>query len=506
MLNGWVVVGIALLVIVQQVWLVLGWFSRFVSDDWALFWAAAESWGRLQPEQPSFWGQAYGSTLESIPTEILHRLGLGYPLALPLVLTAGHLLSWWIPAAAAWRRGRRLLAASAVALPALLSTEYVVAASVYGFVVARVIGAVVLALVILHAERVRWAAAAWSLSAFAFVIDSSTLLMTAPACAYALVRCLPAARERGWRGSTVTFLIGLTPVGGWLIFTNWWYAQHPTDILHPAAPLDPQWWVLGQNLTSPDRILGAYTPELLQTSWLLYVLVIALGVLLIRQRDIASLLAYAAFVLVTGLALSLGKTFDDLGSVYFQAARLILPLPLGFWFVCACLRPLPVREQWRRWVAVGLIVAVGLTAAWRVVTWPIRGGQLETLAVGTSAQYEQMGADELLTLCERVRQAAQQTGADVAIFSDRIPAYGCAAQIGPSVTTVYPGYDRRRWVLESLTTPRAAPVVLWVGQVPGMCDTGETCAEVAPGVSTIDLRGRSPIQLLQDLIVYVRPF
>ena len=57
-----IVLGIAVLVLVQQAWLVLGWFSRFVSDDWALLWAAAESWGRLRPEQPNFWGQEYGST------------------------------------------------------------------------------------------------------------------------------------------------------------------------------------------------------------------------------------------------------------------------------------------------------------------------------------------------------------------------------------------------------------------------------------------------------------
>jgi hypothetical protein len=68
-----VIAGIAVLVIVQQTALILGWFNRFVSDDWALLWTAAESWGRLQPEQPNFWGQAYGSTLESIPTEMLQK-------------------------------------------------------------------------------------------------------------------------------------------------------------------------------------------------------------------------------------------------------------------------------------------------------------------------------------------------------------------------------------------------------------------------------------------------
>jgi hypothetical protein len=505
-LGGWVVLGIAVLVLIQQTWLVIGWFSRFVSDDWALLWAAAESWGRLQPEQPNFWGQAYGSTLESIPTEFLHTLGFGYPVALPIVLTAAHLASWWIPAAAAWRRGHRFLAALAVALPAVLSTEYVVAASVYGTAAGRFFGGIVVAIVILFPDRLRWASAAVAVSALAFLVDTSSLLMTAPACVYTLVRCIPAARERGWRRTAITFLIALTPIGIWLAFVGWWYGQHPTDDMHPTAPFEPHWDVLGDNLTHPERMLGPYTPEVLRNPLLVFLIVGVLGVLVLVQRRLAVLLAFVVLILVTGLVLSLGKTYDDLGTVYFQAARLLLPLPIGLWFIATCLQPLPVSETWQRWTAIGLVVLVGLTATWRVVTWSDRGGMLEADAVGANAAYEQMSADELLAICDQVRQAAAQTGADVAIFADRIPAYGCAALIGPAVTTVFPGYDRRRWVLEALSRPRSTPVVLWVGQVPGMCDTGETCAEVTPGVSTIELAGRSPIQLLHDLIIAVRPF
>lgn len=505
-IDRWVVISLAGLVLIQQTWLVLGWFGRFVSDDWALLWAAAESWGRLQPEQPNFWGQAYGSTLESIPTQLLHAVGVGYPLALPIVLTAAHLASWWIPAAAAWRRGRRFLAALAVATPALLSTEYVVAASVYGTAAGRFIGGLVLAVVILFPDRIRWAATALALSAVAFLVDTSSLLMTAPALVYTLVRCIPAARERGWRRTAITFLLALTPIGIWLAFVGWWYGEHPTDDMHPAAPFAPQWDVLADNLGNPERMLGPYTTEILRNPLLVFVATAALGVLVLLQRRLAPILAFAVLIMVTGLVLSLGKTYDDLGTVYFQAARLLLPLPIGLWFVATCLRPLPVSEKWQRGTAVGLVVLLGVTATWRVVTWSDRGGMLETHGVGSNSQYAQMPADDLLALCDQVRQAAGQTGADVAIFQDRIAAYGCAARIGPSLTTLYPAYDRRRWVLEAMTEPRSTPVVLWVGEVPGMCDTGETCAEVSPGISTIDLRGRSPIQLLHDLIIVVRPF
>ncbi len=506
-IDLWVVAAIGALVLIQQTWLVVGWFSRFVSDDWALLWAAAESWGRLAPEQPNFWGQAYGSTLESIPTQMLHAVGIGYPLALPITLTAAHLASWWIPAVAAWRRGHRFLTALAVAMPALLSTEYVVAASVYGTATGRFVGGIVLALVILFPDRVRWVAAAFALSACAFLVDTSSLLMTAPACAYGLVRCLPQARERGWRRTTITFLLALTPIGVWLAFVGWWYGAHPTDNMHPAAPFAPHWEVLTDNLEHPARMLGPYSLELLRSPLMVLVLATGLGVLVLVQRRLAPIVALVTLVLVSGLVLSLGKTYDDLGSVYFQAARLLLPLPMGLWFIAVCLRPLPFPRSWDRWTAVGLVLLLGLTACWRVISWSDRGGALEVQAVVPTSQYPQMPAGDLQELCDRVRDAAASAGTDIAVFDDRIAAYGCAALIGPSVTTVYPEYDRRRWVLEALDRPQDVPVVLYVGTPPGRCESeGETCTPVAPGIVAIDLADRTPIRMLHDMELTVRPF
>jgi hypothetical protein len=502
-----IVLGIAVLVLVQQAWLVLGWFSRFVSDDWALLWAAAESWGRLRPEQPNFWGQEYGSTLESIPTQMLHAVGLGYPLALPIVLTGAHLASWWIPAAAAWRRRHHFLAALAVAMPALLSTEYVVAASVYGTAAGRFLGGIVLAMVILFPDRLRWTAAAVAVSGCAFLVDTSSLLMTAPACAYGVVRCLPQARERGWRRSATTFLIALTPLGLWLAFVGWWYGEHPADNLHPTTPFAPSWDVLADNLENPARMLGPYSPELLRTPFFILVVVALLGVLVVRQRRIGPIVAFVTLILVTALVLSLGKTYDDLGSVYFQAARLLLPLPMGLWFVAVCLRPLPVSASWQQWTAVGLVAVLGLTAAWRVITWSDRGGALQAQAVAAGSQYPEMPVAQMDAECSRVRDAAVAAGTDIAIFDDRIPTYGCAALIGPAVTTLYPGYDRRRWVLEALDRPQDVATVLYVGSAPGLCQAEtETCTAVAPGITTIALNGRSPLQMLHDMQIAVRPF
>lgn len=505
-IDGRVVAGIAVLVLIQQAWLIAGWFRDLVSDDWALLWAAAESWGRWRPEQPNFWGQAYGSTLESIPTQVLHAVGVGYPLALPIVLTTAHLASWWIPAAAAWRCGNRLLAALAVAMPALLSTEYVVAASVYGTAAGRFIGGVVLALVILVPDRVIWVATALALSAVAFLVDASSLLMTAPALAYAAVRCGPQARQFGWRRTSITFLLALTPVGAWLAFVGWWYGEHPTDAMHPTAPFAPSWDVMVDNLTDPERMFGPYSPELLRLPLVVFVVAAVLGVLVIVRRRPAPIVAWVALVVVTALLLALPKTYDGLPSVYYQSARLLLPLPMGMWFVGWSVSPLSVAIRWQRWAAVGLIVAVGLTASWRVITWSARGAVLQAQATAPDSMYPQLPVEKLLPLCDQVRDAAVSAGTDIAVFEDRIAAYGCAAVIGPSLTTVYPEYDRRRWVLEALDRPQDVDVVLYVGTPPGQCNAGETCTQVVPGIAAIELAERTPIELLHDLQLPVRAF
>ena len=46
------------------------WTRHYVSEDQALLWSAARSWGEGHPRQPNFWGQTYGTTIEIIPAEV----------------------------------------------------------------------------------------------------------------------------------------------------------------------------------------------------------------------------------------------------------------------------------------------------------------------------------------------------------------------------------------------------------------------------------------------------
>ena len=150
---------------------------------------------------------------------------------------------------------------------------------------------------------------------------------------------------------------------------------------------------------------------------------------------------------------------------------------------------------------------IAVTAGYRAIMWPTRGAALQAEAVDPGAAFGQMPVDRLADICGRIDSAVAQTGADVAIFDvDRIAAYGCAAQNGPSVITVYPAYDRRRWVLEMLDHPRPAGRVLFFGPTPGACDQSESCAQIDAEIVAIDLNGRSPIQLIRDLGLTVRPF
>ena len=141
----WLVVALVVTVVAsvaQQLWLLVRWLRFDVSEDQALLWAAARSWGRLQPGQPNFWGQRYGVTFEAIPAEILSWLGVGYPSGLPFVILALNLAGWWVLALAAWLRGRPGWALCAVAVPVLLPTEYSVLSIVFNSALGRLMACV----------------------------------------------------------------------------------------------------------------------------------------------------------------------------------------------------------------------------------------------------------------------------------------------------------------------------------------------------------------------------
>ena len=488
----------------QRCILIWSWVRPWTNEDLTLLWAAARDWGAGHARQPNFWGQSYGTTLEGLPTEALRWVGIGYPTGLPIVISAAHLLMWWIPAAAAWRRGHRFSCCLALAAPLVLSDEYLIITSVYSAVAGRVIASLALAIVILADRRVGRVAVACGLAALAFQFDSSTLLVTLPACGYALV----AIRRDLWgRGALRRYgIIGvcLLPSVVWQIFTSRWYRRHPEDALHPAPALRPSTRILMANVRAPGRLFTMFSPELLRSPILVLSLAIVIVVAVLATGRAPQVVAGCAFPLVLVMAMALPKSQDQLATVYFPAARTIAVLPLALWFL-VLIGPRPRRRVPLVPAFAALLAVVAVTSAVRVYTWSERGGAELASAVAFPS-YPLTRNTDLVGRCARVRAAAETTNTSIAIFVDRTAAYGCAGLIGDEVTTAFPPYERRSWVLKELDKVGADRMML-VGAVAEICaNSGLHCAQFDPDIVLIQLDGSTPLDAVRELGIAVRPF
>ncbi len=224
-------------------------------------------------------------------------------------------------------------------------------------------------------------------------------------------------------------------------------------------------------------------------------------------------IASALFLLLLIAALTSQRSRDGLPTPYYPAARVLMPLPTALWFVAFITFERRARPSGRRrpggllgrQVTIALCVLLAVTFAVRVVTWSDRVDDLRTWAE-EYPNYPLTTASALVGLCDRVENAAHTNGTEYVLFDLRTPAYACAGLID-DVTTFYPPYDRRSWVLREVdaATPES---MLIVGGTPVPCESVDDmrCEALDAEISIAHLDGHTPLEAVRRLGVIVRPF
>ena len=495
--------------VAQQSRLLVQWLRFDVSEDQALLWAAARSWGELQPRQPNFWGQRYGVTFEAVPTEVLASLGIGYPTGLPLVMMAMNLAGWWLLSLAAWRRGRPGWALCAVAVPLVLTTEYAVLSIVFNTAVGRLM-ACVCAVLVLVKPGVRWAlTVACTVGGLAVLFDTASALLVVPALVVGIHGCVTDWRSRDQMLALVrTAAIGAVAPLGWFALTQYWYRVHPEDDLHPSPNLHPSFDVLVDNLTNTSRHFTDLSTEIVRSP---VVTILAIGLVMMfafTRGDGRTRLAAALFLVLVIAVLTSQRSRDYLPTPYYPPARVLMSLPLGLWFVgfIAFERPRPgIWQAAGRPATIALCALIAITLTLRLVTWSDRVDGLRARAE-EYPNYPITASSALVGLCDRVEGASHAHGTPYVLFDLRTPAYACAGLID-DVTTFYPPYDRRSWVLREVDAARPESMLI-VGGSPVPCESVDymRCQALDAEISIALLDGHTPLEAATQLGVVVRPF
>jgi hypothetical protein len=144
-----------------------------------------------------------------------------------------------------------------------------------------------------------------------------------------------------------------------------------------------------------------------------------------------------------------------------------LMVPLAIWFLASVvLQAASARARLKTkrlvWMSAGLIVVLTISTSC-ARTGDLRD-KLEQLAkVGLAeGRYTIRTTDEVDRICGDVVKAARDAGTRIVIFLDdaQSASFACHA-LYPELTTAFPGYERRWWVLHQLMTRNATRMILW---------------------------------------------
>jgi hypothetical protein len=506
------IVFIAGAIVGEQTRLITSLLSRYTNEDHTLLWLAATDWWRLRMREPTFYGQPYGATFESIPAGLLHVLGISYGIALPVTLLALAVSAWWLLAWGAWKRGFILPALIALTAPILLSIDHWIVVGVIGTGVGRFLTALAGALCLGARSTPRVIGAAVGLAGFGVAIDTAAALIAAPVMVWAAWDWLRV--RRAW----LAILSGLLFPLAWIALNSWFNSMFPDHALHPGPGFSPQWDVLRNNFDNLDRLFAPHAAEVYPhgglVPWLCSLALLA-GLATRSWRAAGASACYIALLL---LLAALPKSLDTMDSLWFPAARMTLAAPMGLWFVCAVTmgaiaeRLAPRLRERLAWGAFGALtlLCVG-TASWRDVNWDDRIGLIERAGLAERRLPLRMITD-IEDICRAASEAAGAAETPIVIFPhDRAANYACPA-LYPRLISAHPSYERRYWILRRLSSRPSERMLIW-GAAPDLCGTKKwkdnvaACSAVVDGRAVrVDFPSQPPLDVLHRLGYSPRPF
>jgi hypothetical protein len=503
-----------LLTCVEQWRLLQHLLTRHMNADHALLWLAAREWSRLSVHEPTFYGQTYGVLFEGIPIALLHAVGLSYTYALPLAL---FLLAWsawlWL-AASAFRRKMPVAGLTALAAPCLLSVKHWIVVGVIGTGVGRLLAAVCAGLILRGISRPSQAFRAVTLGGLAVAFDSASLVLAGPALLWA-----------GWtrlrlRRYWLPTVLGLLAPAAWVALNIWFTRLHPDHDMHANWSFMPELEPLLLNLADPDPLFAVQSLELCPSGALIHVLLLILLGLALCARAWREAAAVSCVLAQLTYLAALDKSLDEIGTLWFPAARMTLGVPMAVWFVAA----VTLQACWMRWqqrrpawtfarqLAVPLLLLLVLSSASvRALHWD---KQIFAIAQrGMEPKFLELSRPwDIAAICAQAQRSAQAWGTEIVAFPTQGTAnYACPA-LYPELVTVFPSYERRYWILNQLAQTTQGRMILW-GKGEKFCRTGlarELFTQCQPAASghalAVAWEKRDPLQVLRALRYKVRPF
>lgn len=443
-----------ILIMIYRVAILFKYSFYYVDDDQALMWYGTVSFAHFEFHEPCFFGQSYGSMIESLLAVPLYYLNIPLKIALPvstLVFTTIPFLYLCIKCI----KDKRIVAAYIILFVfAAMSYDWDVLTSIprafVGGFVFGIIGS------ILINEKGKWYRYfIGSYLIYLGYIITNTVLALAGMAYLAMIlfnkinldfikKCFPGLIA----GNVLGFITGY--------FIKRFYLNNPDYSLHPGYNASVSLDVLRENLADMMEISGWFTPASMGFLWIVVMLII-IWMCIYRKAYKSLVMATFSFFGFVAI-LSLGKMEDYMpGTLLYGQLRMLLFVPYMIALVVYMCSYYDAMKWGGKKTYIGCVTIVICFLAVMVIKSNILIKEIisDESNLYNSEVINLQQSDNLVKNAKEAGKIAKQNNCDVAIQVDDNKAFGyiCAALNYNKFVQYNAEYDRRTWVYHNMQQP-----------------------------------------------------
>ncbi|MFT5725333.1 MAG: hypothetical protein ACI9JN_002458 [Bacteroidia bacterium] len=410
--------------------------SVFVDGDQTITWLSAVDKANGLWYTPYFYGQFYNISMEAILSAPFIALGGKVQHVVPIVSNIIGVLPYFIGAFYLVRKQAVVPAIGLICLGIILPAQYhFVTAMARGFSGGLAVFSFGFLLTGSKHSVIRIIGFTCLFSSY--LVNPNVLIIMVPLALLWFYNLILIKQLRGIK-TILPIVLGLVGT----ICVYFWIQQfnNPMYSVHNLWKLHVSWDYFAKSIKSLDArflYLFPFLPKI--GSLVLGTLVLILGYLIFKKNRTGVVVVGLTILFILS-TLALNKTMDGTDSTFFPYSRMYLALPfvlsLGYYLLLK-----EVKNKKRHVVVLVVIGLVGLVYQFSdvpkkaIVSVRKNSGVVQVLRI-----------NKLCVECEKLKSLQQKFNADVMVFHSKTDEYlyGCKA-LEPSISTLYPKYDRRYW-------------------------------------------------------------
>jgi hypothetical protein len=409
----------------------------YTDSDQVVMWCGARDFSLGQFHEPAYYGQNYNSMIEALFASIFFKWVTPRH-AVPLITSFLALFPYFIVASVCYLKKRNVQAFIVLAIPLLLPPEYDLVTSMPRGFVTGIFFAVIGSIAVYYPER------KWGFFLFSFFnmigisLNPNAVLITG---SIGIILFFTNYKNKlFYLYAFAGAVLGALPY----MYIQHFYEQHPKYIVHAQWKLEFSIDYLKQGFLDLNKNFAYIVPGYWYQSGILFLLLLALVLVLFKQKEFIKAGAMCALIFFILLTLGINKIYDGDETIFYHYSRMFLALPL---ILALFITFIKIEKQ-------KLVTGIIVIAAFSFFSFKT---QVLEESISKGIQQAQNGlittaqVGEIVSSCDAINVVCKQQEVDlvmiVELWSDNFIDYGCQACDESFPPTLYPRSDRRTWRL-----------------------------------------------------------